>query len=463
MSQCARPDCIISGNSFCSNCHKECYCSSNCQKLDWKAHKPLCIVLKKLSKELQPYRETVQLIEEILASKKGENIRILEHLLLYADFQFGPRATVNHRERNNWVVEINVMYDIHSRLIDIYKSDKSLKFVTRDDKTFPHIEKSLFLLNLWIVNLDSDGSNGVESLDDDDINYLLNVLFITEQSMATITMNRNQFDIADGHCQRSLKYAKRFGIEGEGKIDLIFSALTTYIELRKRQCDKVGAVTLAEEAYNLLVVAYDCVHPKVQEAAGVLINCLINSNDSYNAERYAEVTYSNLRDKKNGIDQEGDLVAEGSTNLAEAIIRQHGDLIRAEGLARDALRIRMQVHGSDHNLIGFSLIQVARVLILQNKFGNETKELFERSLAIFMGNEGPNGANTAMGMRHMALYYVEFAEIQTTTDTKRTHYLLAKSYLEEIIHVWRSYGPTHPMTIKMKSLLELVLAEIDDC
>jgi hypothetical protein len=281
--------------------------------------------------------------------------------------------------------------------------------------------------------------------------------------MATITMNRDQFDIADGHCQRSLNYAKRFGIEGEGKIDLIFSALTTYIELRKRQCNKVGAVTLAEEAYNFLVVAYDCVHPKVQEAAGVLINCLINSNDSYNAERYAEVTYSNLRDKKNGIDQEGDLVAEGSTNLAEAIIRQHGDLIRAEGLARDALRIRMQVYGSDHNLIGFSLIQVARVLILQKKFGNETKELFERSLAIFMSNEGPNGANTAMGMRHMALYYVEFAEIQTTTDTKRTHFLLAKSYLEEIIHVWRSYGPTHPMTIKTKSLLELVLAEIDDC
>jgi hypothetical protein len=53
----------------------------------------------------------------------------------------------------------------------------------------------------------------------------------------------------------------------------------------------IGAVALAEEAYNLLVEAYDCVHPEVQEAAGILINCLIDNNDSFNAERYAEVTY----------------------------------------------------------------------------------------------------------------------------------------------------------------------------
>lgn len=109
--------------------------------------------------------------------------------------------------------------------------------------------------------------------------------------MGTVTMNRDQFDVADGHCSRSVIYAKRFGIECDGKNTLIFIALRTYVELRKRQCDMVGAVSWAEEAYNLLVEAYDCVHPEVQEAAGILINCLIENNDSFNAERYAEVTY----------------------------------------------------------------------------------------------------------------------------------------------------------------------------
>jgi hypothetical protein len=33
----------------------------------------------------------------------------------------------------------------------------------------------------------------------------------------------------------------------------------------------IGALLYAEEAYNLVVIAYDCVHPEVQTAAGLLI------------------------------------------------------------------------------------------------------------------------------------------------------------------------------------------------
>jgi hypothetical protein len=38
---------------------------------------------------------------------------------------------------------------------------------------------------------------------------------------------------------------------------------------------------------------------------------------------------------------------------------------------------------------------LARVLKKQGKFGDETKELFERSLAIWVRNEGPDGVNVA--------------------------------------------------------------------
>jgi flagellar hook assembly protein FlgD len=83
-------------------------------------------------------------------------------------------------------------------------------------------------------------------------------------------------------------------------------------------------VTSAEECYNLVVEAYDPVHPQVQEAAGVLINILISKGDLFDAECYAQVTYGNLRDKKNGIDQESEAVAEGAYNLADVIYRQKG-------------------------------------------------------------------------------------------------------------------------------------------
>jgi hypothetical protein len=75
-----------------------------------------------------------------------------------------------------------------------------------------------------------------------------------------MTMNRNQLDISEGHCQRCLVYSRRFGSEGEKKITDIWAALKIYCNLRQRQRDSSGAVAFAEEAYNLVVSAYDPVH-----------------------------------------------------------------------------------------------------------------------------------------------------------------------------------------------------------
>jgi hypothetical protein len=72
-------------------------------------------------------------------------------------------------------------------------------------------------------------------------------------------------------------------------------------------CERVN---FAEEAYNLVVEAYDPVHPQVQEAAGELINILIMKGDLYDGD---------------GIDQESELVAEGAFNLANVIDLLDGD------------------------------------------------------------------------------------------------------------------------------------------
>jgi hypothetical protein len=83
MSKCTRPDCLAKANTSCSVCGKEQYCGSSCQKLDWKAHKSMCPILKKLSTKPLPFDEVIRIKNEIVVSKKGNNVRILEHLLLY--------------------------------------------------------------------------------------------------------------------------------------------------------------------------------------------------------------------------------------------------------------------------------------------------------------------------------------------------------------------------------------------
>jgi hypothetical protein len=103
----------------------------------------------------------------------------------------------------------------------------------------------------------------------------------------------------------------------------------------------------------------------VQEAAGILIRILIRKGDLFDAERYAQVTYGNLCDKKNGIDQESEVVVMGAYNLALVIYRQKGDLIKvkAEDLARESLRIRTLLYGSDHHKVGNCCELLAYILV----------------------------------------------------------------------------------------------------
>jgi tetratricopeptide (TPR) repeat protein len=238
-------------------------------------------------------------------------------------------------------------------------------------------------------------------------------------------------------------------------------ALNSYADLRQRQGNHSGAVVFAEESYNILVVAYDCVHPEVQKAAGKLINSLTEKGDLFNAERFAQVTYSNLKDPKNGMDQESESMAEGSYNLASVIHRQGGDLIKAEKLAREALRIRNQLCGSSHMYTGLSCILVARILDSQGKLDNETKELYERSLAILVRNEGPNGANTAVVNTDIGQFYHKLGRAESDSDKKKTQLLLAKSYFIEAVRILSQiFGSKHPNTVTAIYLLNRVLKDL---
>jgi hypothetical protein len=327
-----------------------------------------------------------------------------------------------------------------------------------DKGMFPHIERSLQILSPWMDNIDFDSTYQSNSITSAKSHYLLKQSYTLERNLASLAFNRDE----ERHFHRCLVNSRRFRIEGEDKITSIFEALGLLVNLRQCQGDYSSAVTFAEEAYNLVVDAYDPIHPQVQEAASWLIESLSQQSDFSNAERFAEQTYANLRDIKNGMNQEGEQIAKGAYNLSDVIFRQDdGDLIKAEGLARESLRIRIELncpHG-----IGLSCLLSARLLMKQIKLGDETKELFERSLGIFTMNEGPDGMNTAVANINIYRFYRVFAQIQSTTSSKRTQLQLAKSYSEEAIRIeTKIHNPTHPNIIIAASLLSNVLRELSE-
>jgi hypothetical protein len=136
--------------------------------------------LKKLPNKLQSYNEAVQTIDEILASSKGNNVRVLEHLLSYADYQFGQHvAGSEYRERSdgqrihNWNVDINILFEISTKILDIYIMNPLLSAIIRENKMFPHLDRSLHILCPWMVTIDSDATNQSNGLSFEQTNELL--------------------------------------------------------------------------------------------------------------------------------------------------------------------------------------------------------------------------------------------------------------------------------------------------
>jgi tetratricopeptide (TPR) repeat protein len=471
MSQCGRPDCHKAANSSCSGCRREQYCGSDCQNLDWKKHKSMCPILKKLSNNLQPYGEILEVFDEILTyayyDKKGNKVRILEHFLLYLDNQFrdvipgvGDREERAGMVISNWDVDISIKHKLINEIIIIYNSNQSISDIARDALTLPYFERSICLLSSWLVPFDLESSNRIDSISINQVDFLLKYLSIAERGLALITMERNQVSLSEGHCQRCLTYSRRMVVETEEKTSSVFLALRTYVNLRSRSGNYSGAVLFAEEGYNHVVEAYDPVHPLVQEAASWLIDCLIKKGDLFNAERYAEQTYNNLRDSKNGMDQNSAVVGRGAYYLADVINRQHGNLIKAEGLARESLRICQLINSNDCNT-GDSYLLLGKILRQRKKYDDDTKEQFQRALAIFIRHEGSDGVNTSVVNIDIGQYYYELANTQSVVSTKRTQLLLAKSHLEEAIRIERKVNSlSHPNNITATTLLSAVLIEL---
>jgi hypothetical protein len=69
--------------------------------------------------------------------------------------------------------------------------------------------------------------------------------------------------------------------------------------------------------------------------------------------------------------------------------------VKAEMLARESLHIRSQIIHNNHPCVGISNGLLGNILLSQGNLGYETKELLERSLAIYTKSDGLDVLNTA--------------------------------------------------------------------
>jgi tetratricopeptide (TPR) repeat protein len=251
----------------------------------------------------------------------------------------------------------------------------------------------------------------------------------------------------------------------EAKAHLLCSTLRSLYELRRDQVNYVDPLAFAEESYNCAAVAYNLVHPNVQEAAGMLIECLILKGDFYDAERFAQATLDSLKDSANGLDQQSEAVAIGYYDLGNVIKEQKGDFVKAEMLVKESLRIRTSLYGADHKQVVISAGLLATILQSQGNLGSETKELHELSLVSYIKNFGPEGIYAAATTSNLGIFYYLRAEGSQTAALRKKNLLLSKSKYKEALRIYtKVHGPDNPRTIKDSSAFFLIsrkLSELD--
>jgi hypothetical protein len=190
----------------------------------------MCPILKKLSNNPQSYDEVVRTMKEILASKKGNDLRILEHFLSYAENQFGQKVAGIGYGEINWDTDVCILHQINRKKVEIFLMDDSMGGLTREEKMFPCFEGSISLFSPWLVYFDSNASDQSDNLRNTGINCLLEELSYVHHTMANITMNQSRLDVSEGHCQRCLTYSRR----------ILFSTLYGFMAV----CDYVKATSL---------------------------------------------------------------------------------------------------------------------------------------------------------------------------------------------------------------------------
>jgi hypothetical protein len=335
MTLCKKSGCHNYGNNTCSKCLKNFYCSRQCQIDDWKFHKIICCYIKDSTKLLS-YSKLQAIASKILGSvfdnspsnniykpgfEKNDIVNILVFCVSYFEFQFDD--IIKHNPSNmrgstkelSYYVDIKLLYLLYDLLGMLYYSELDSNNTINHSlcTSIYYFDKCLSIITYWQNKNKNKNKNNIEIeyfIDNNKVNKMFSSL---KEKIGLCYEQKTDFDEAIINYDESVMYLKlisNYDSESIWKIDE-YKARCFY-----RQSKFNEAKCLVEELYNKFVTKYNPAHISVLRIAELLIKVLIQLNRLYDAERFAEVTYT-LLVKSNSPDSLD--VAIAAANYARAI------------------------------------------------------------------------------------------------------------------------------------------------
>ena len=214
------------------------------------------------------------------------------------------------------------------------------------------------------------------------------------------------------------------------------------------------ALECATERYCLYLREHT--HPPAINASFSLVESCLHNKEFVDAELYARTTFETItlsRDSHIPDDQRQRFTARGAYYLASAMLwlAQDGDIPpeanqaagqEAIALARRALEIFIQLHGTESSEVANAMGLLARALgHFSNVVDDEVLRLHEQAIAISARVEGSSTLNVGAGEKNLAIAYRKRATRARTAndlDHELANLELALPHYREAARIYRA-------------------------
>lgn len=401
-NKCANTGCNETGRLKCSACSSVYYCSSQCQKAHWTAHKTQCKQLK--AANTKPASVAVSPVAPSPVNNNAgppvDNEQFAEFQALKNEIQkyFNHRDFENAAKKSEEAIQMAKSFPSHIALPETIQIQVNLS------TAFLHMNK--------LKEAESYANSSVASAE---INVsqrtgqpqAIEILTVALGCKAVAILTAGRIPEALEAAQKALTLAETIYPKNDPRLH---KSLRTLGLIQEKKGDLTDAERTIVRAYTIICIAAGPASPEAQVLVDDLVNMFSRKQDLEAAERYAEKNYKTISDKKSNLsERELYFLADSASRLAALYVKK-GEFGKAEKLVAEALEIRDNAQFLAMNPMGiaFSLTQLVGVREELGKLGseedNELENMLLRAIDIFSrlrGNSSPEVMNSLTQLRRI--------------------------------------------------------------
>ena len=410
---CIKSNCGNAASKSCGSCGGVRYCSSECQKNDWKeVHKNECVDVKKLfamdlteieiKKAVYKMLKVVERLESL--GQETRAIDSCEKCVVFAQHHLGDNIPGKQYFilRNGTKVDSELMCVIYQYLVRLY--ERILRpGLDVANRMFPFVSEARRLL----VDRRDAG-----------ININNESLYVCDRQLSRICSEQGELDKSVNHYELGLVAARQ--CKGPDHMRIVFDASINLSRAYGEDGRLPEALSLAEEAYTIASGMYSPVHRLVQEAAVHMIDCLFYMKDYSRAETYCRINYENLMDPIHKNEYNEDDIACGMYRLAHFWLMKEPDddeivettlAEEAEDLIRKLYNLLRTIDNITFpKLYSLCVQDYALILLKRNRLTEETEGILQQYVIHFHKDKIIDYVLYCQSIHNLGMFYKRLSD-----------------------------------------------------